>query len=420
LSDNGQRPSRGAAEETIESAKDPIYGPVVASNIDHLMHGGSDNLISSAVDILCRATRYSGKIYRQNIEGYRPEYSYRGASFVSELEDMQRNMTEGVISMLSDKYAMTPAEGQRQVNSANSLLSFAGNDVQRILADANYSLYFSNRTMASGAQLPTTRLNDIVETDTEEQMPHLTRTNLAIGQIVGGIARRNAGRLTVIDNGSGTGATLAAIIGGISDADTDTSQLSITGVESNGDFYASLKEFGVSALTRLRQQNTGFRMEFSDDIYDGMEEETLCLVNDNLADSIAAAKDLPKGPNDVAVVTANYVWHRLTNRAKRGIIDKINEESSNSIFLIADLVENASTVNRRYFDFGNNGPLNCGNIALRQAFENSGFIVRDFAVEGPTGPVHPKLSEKIAAESANDGRLWVAYKGDAAKHALAI
>lgn len=328
--------------------------------------------------------------------------------FIRVLKTMQRSMAEGIIDLLPDDYAMSVAEGRRQAETADELLGRAAPVIGRMLAEANYSLYFSNRTMSSGAELPEKSLDELVEGDTEEQMPHLTRTNLAIGQLVKGITEGHEGILRIIDSGSGTGATLAAIVAGASEGSRNSGldTVSITGIESNPDFYASLQAFGEAAVTKLSEGGSN-------------DAAILRLVQGDILESVRTMEPLPHGKKDVTVLTGNYVWHRLPTEIKDRLVREISERSSNSIILLADLMQNASKVNRQYFNFGNNGPLNCGNIGLQQMLESHGYVVRDTAVDGVHPSIHPKLGEKIRQEAANDGRLWIAYKGSEAERLIA-
>jgi hypothetical protein len=315
---------------------------------------------------------------------------------------------------------MTHDEGRRLARTADDYLTHLGPDGTRLLADTNYSLYFSNHTMATAADLLQTGINDIVETDTESQMPHLTRTNLAIGQIVQNIIERADGKVSVTDMGSGTGATLAAIVAGVEEAGRQGhgGQTSILGLESNPDFYASLEQFMHKAARRLFDAHTGLNSETIDRLMDQPDlfEQTitfngLAIVRGDIMRSVEHLA-IPADQKDISIVTANYVWHRLTTESKRDVVKSLDAD----IFLIADLAENASEVNRRYFNFGNNGPLNCGNLGIEQLFEDEKYTVTTLSRENALQlGVHPKLAKAIEKEASNDGRLWIAYRGEKAR-----
>ncbi len=416
LSDQGLPPLPPHVSAVVRGVQDSIYGPVVASNLEHVRQQDTDpQLAAKAIGALTVLTRASSENYARNA-GWMDSTDFKDS-----LGQVQREMTVGGIALLPDEYAMTRREGRAQVRLADNILAVSSPKVERVLSDGNYTLYFSNRTMSSGAELPE-RIEDVVEEEitSQEKMPHLTRTNLAIGQVVQGIAEHHRGRLSIVDTGSGTGATLAAITAGLGQADGDRlDNVGIHGIEPNADFWKILQSFSGPALEKLLAANTGFRLETSTSPESIGTPQTFGLIHGEVSEIFSQMPPLPNGKDDITVITANYVWHRLTSDVKAGLIDQIAQKASNGIFLIADLVENGSRLNRQYFNFGNNGPLNSGNIGLVDLFESRGFVVADLTRDVPPASIHPKLVEGIREEARNDGRLWVAYKGEESARVLA-
>lgn len=403
--------------EVADAVQSNIYGHIVASNLEYFRTTDTaPEVAAAAARVLCGVTRASARMYWQDRQGARSPKLHLNSHFQTSLTELQANMAQGVIAPLPEEYAMTADEGLQQVRFADKILYDLGPLGRRLLSDANYSLYFSQRTMANGEQLLDTTIDEVVESDGEEQMPHLTRTNFAIGQLLAGIARHRRGRLTIIDNGAGTGATLAATVSAMNQV-SDYKGTAIHAVESNADFCEGLEELAVSVVRKIQAINPAFGL--MTDQRQVAEGSGLVVAHQDVTDFINNLEALPKGKTDVTVMAANYVWHRLPIRAKGSMIRQIDASSSNSIFLIADLAQNASLVNRRYFNFGNNGPLNCGNISLWNSFYRHGFkVTRLGRGHGPTS-IHPKLVERISAEATNDGYLWIAYKGPEAERLMA-
>jgi hypothetical protein len=414
LSDTDHPLAKHAVNDLDRAVSEQIYGPVVASNLEYFRTKRIDpELAGRSAEVLSRLMRRSAAMYLRDSDHTRgvPFTTYASPEFKASLRQMQEHMTQGEIALLPEAYAMTVAEGRIQVGAADQMLSEAGSTIGRILADTNYSLYFSNRTMASAAELSDISINDVVETEQQEKMPHVIRTNLAIGQFVGRIAAQRSENLTIMDHGSGTGLTLASTIQAIGET-ADYDNLNIFGIESNTDFFVHLEDFALDAMVKIQKQNPRFKL-----LYEKADQstDTFYLINQDLVEAVENIGVLPNGNQDVAVTTANYVWHRLPTHVKERFVERIDFSTANSIFLIADLVQNGSQVNRRYFNFGNNGPLNCGNIGLIDTFIARGYKVRQLGQDVAPQAIHPKLIEKISAEAENDGHFIIAYKGEEAE-----
>lgn len=398
-----------------------IFGPVVASNVEHSrVIKVEPELAYNAANTLMRLTARSEVMYRQDREqarGTAPGEAYSSCEFKDARLDLHHNLATGNPVKIPERFAMTAGEGLRQVKAADATLTEAGTEVSRVLANGNYSLYFSNATMLSGAEIPSTSLDDVIESRSEAQMPHLTRSNYIIGQLARHFAAQRQGRLTIIDTGSGTGPTLATIVAGIGEV-SDFTGISINSVESNPDFYGVLEDFAIEAMAKIQGLNHDYGFAKGMEAF-GSSEDLFSLAHLDIAELAAGLDVLPSGRQDVAVVTANYVWHRLTSGLKNRLVERVDNRTNNSIFLIGDLMQNGSEINRRYFNLGNNGPLNAGNLELRQIFEDNGYTVIKLGLDEAPAGLHPKLLEAVIADADNDGHFWIAYKGDEAQRVLA-
>ena len=120
---------------------------------------------------------------------------------------------------------------------------------------------------------------------------------------------------------------------------------------------------------------------------------------------------------EVLLTTANYVWHRLPMTIKRKIVKKL-AEAENVVISVADLVKNASLVNRGYFNLRDNGLLNCGNIELLEMLEEEGFTVIELNETTKPKAMNEVLAQKIGAGTTTDSFFYVAAKGPLAIQAI--
>ena len=90
-----------------------------------------------------------------------------------------------------------------------------------------------------------------------------------------------------------------------------------------------------------------------------------------------------------------------------------------SIVLLADLRANQSDVNERYFNFGNNGPLNCGNLGIEELFRSRGYTVSKLGDTSLNSVIDPRLNTTMIQEGKNDGFFWVAHRGEKAEKLIA-
>ncbi len=419
LSDSGVRPSGYEYMQLSTQTQNEIYGPVVASNLEFMRQQETEPATALAAALtLSGLTRASAMHYRQDEYGLRPNMSESGLhafEFASELATMQGRMAEGEAPyLLPAKFAMSKNEGTAQAIRADVFLTEAGTDVGVVLSDANYGLYFTPKVMATAADIPNTSIEEVIEADGVEKMPHLVRTNLAIGQIVGQLARDAKGNFTVIDIGSGTGATLASIFGELNGTHS-FERTNVVAVEPSRDFARTLQDFAIKAGKQAVKANPEFGISISSNSDLVIAKPELQIVRKPISKVDLSNNVLPQGKDDIAVITANYSLHRLTSQDTAKLAKTLGESAQNVICLIADLMANGSEINRRHFNFGNNGPLNCGNLELQQALEAAGFVVRKVGEVAPPKPVHGALAEKIALEANNDGHMWIAFKGSEAE-----
>lgn len=97
---------------------------------------------------------------------------------------------------------------------------------------------------------------------------------------------------------------------------------------------------------------------------------------------------------------------------------KLFSRLPNIIFIIGDLAQNTSPINRRYFNLAANGPLNAGNRSLTHNFERFGYSVVDLDRFRPAA-LDPRLARRLAHDHKyEDGHLWIAHRGRNAYEAL--
>ena len=421
LGDANGRPNRLHYIQLSTGIHDEIYGPVVASNLEHLRQHEEPDVALEAALALSSLVRTSSSRYRNNYPEIR-SYFRDDLEFAPELMDeistLQSNAAHGEAAyLISPKYAMTKEEGLDQVLRADTELSNAREEVLIALANANYSLYFSPQVMATAADIPEAKIEELVRADGVEKMPHLVRTNLAIGQIVGRLARGVKGKLTIVDIGSGTGATLASIFGELNGSHS-FENTNVVAIEPNRDFAQTLQKFAVDAGKQARAANPAFGISYSKNSDLVIASPELQVVRNPVSKVNLSGNVLPQGKDDVAIVTANYALHRLTSGETTALTKRLGESAENVICLFGDLIANGSEINRRHFNFANNGPLNCGNIALQKALEAAGFVVRKIGEAEAPKAVTPELAAKIAVDAEDDSHMWIAYKGAEAERLI--
>ncbi len=390
-----------------------IYGPEALLYIQEAMTSKEDPaIVTQAVRFFIQALIRSEMLYRTS----RPELFRDNREFDAAMKTHHINVARGNIGLVPDAFAFTPEEGRGQVQCADAALSTVDRRVQQWLASVNENR-FTASTMLTGAELlrnfqngqASTLLGWTERSLSQKAMPHLTLSNLAIGQIAGHVAKYAQQPVRMFDMGAGMGATSGAICLEVRDALRDQARMlpppSVTAIESNQKFFRELRGPFWDALRQIQQTSPSTPL--------------LEMVNSDLTEGLTKLhpNTLPM-PGILGVFAANYVWHRLTTPMKAAIIKDMSDLYPNCIFLIADLVQNASRVNTHYFNLRDNGILNCGNIGLAGLFEKCGMTVQQLNADTAPSSMHPELATRIGAGTTSDSIFLMAYKGEAAERAL--
>ncbi len=308
-------------------------------------------------------------------------------------------LVSGKIESVPEEFIMTREEAIAQAARANAAFSKRP-DLQKLLADANYS-FFTGRTMATAKDLLELDLNDFYT----EGMPHLTASNGAIGFIEGDYIVRlaNEGVTSFITNdlGSGSGATSAGIILGLSDADARLkSKISVTLNLYEGcfAFYQGLLREMVPAIKERAKSFQNISLN----------------VNLHYGDIQAISGECVEG---VQIYAANYVLHRLSDDFKRSLLGRIADRTKGqqALVIFADIYRNTSKMpNRGYFNFSWNGLLNPGNdlgLMEKMIGENGFTVIKSDRDLNQLGMVPPVILDACAsAKMLEQGFLVVGYK----------
>lgn len=395
-----------------------VYGPFLERMIDY----GKKSILKedldseSAVNALVIASR----LYQAADQDYAAQ---EHTLTDEELAVHQANVLNGDIAPVPKEKAVSYENSVAQVERGDNAFYDQPDSVQAALADINYGAFFRPQTMASADRTLDKSVDELISipVDKMEAMPHLTVSNWAIGQTLAGIYRNisrhsDSPRLRVIDIGSGQGATIAAITNSLGSEEVDGKPvLSITGIEVTKGFYDDLSNFTETdnGTNSLGLRPVRYKPEDGTSI---SEPGTITTIK---ADAVQALRnlDISEDPNQLTVITANYSLHRLGRRKKMEILDLISQ-IPNVIFLVGDLAQNTSEVNRRYFNLGANGPLNAGNLYLKELFESFGFDVVNLDRERPDY-LDPRLAKRLASDDKlKDGHLWIAHGGNLATEVL--
>lgn len=399
----------GLVRKYLEAALSVVQDGQVESAVESDKAG-----VASAVNFLSRAAVRTETEYARE----RPEI-LDSPEFRQEIQGLQVNVARGIIELLSERYGMRPQEGRKQVEFADSAFSSLGQRAQLLMAGLNYAT-FTGKTMLTGNALlagsEELDLNGWTEKQMQQSMPHLVLSNMAIGQIVSALLQRGKANelFSIIDTGSGTGCTLAGSVLGVRDAmdkGFDSTRLSITGIEGGRKFFdGELVPFADVAMGKLSDvglDKTIYRKPTRHEVANGQFN----LMYGDILESLKQLHFNKEVQNGVLVITANYAWHRLPRVVKDAMIKKITNQAPNAIFLVADLVQNASEVNRRYFNFRDNGLLNCGNVGLDDVFRFNGY--RLIELNDATAPhsMDSRLAQRIGQGTTSDSIFYVAYRG---------
>jgi|GEM_PF-5318997 len=400
----------------VGGVKDSIYGIAVASNLRFFRtahHSARTEHVPHIIDTLLTLTHASEMDYRTDKYERRPKGWYRSGEFREEVAALHDAIAIGKPDASIMSHPMIITEGIQQVERADSVLgspAAASIGAQRHLADANYATTFSNRTMLSAAAFPDTTPKGIAKMTGNEQMPWLTKTNVAsalVAKAVVQAARKDKGTIDIFDAGSGTGATLAAFVAALGgrSAGNDLSHVSITAMESNPQFLPLLTHFAPTAAAQLATRKHGpFGVQDYITHSTSADVRNIGIMEGDVVGALQAIP-LAEHPKDITVVVENYVFHRVPSVDKLKIFQWLSQ-ASNSLFLFGDLARNGSYINRAYFNFTNNGPLNTGNRGLLHLLNGQGFTVL------PTHESIPReLQAAIAAEQENDCIAGIAFRG---------
>lgn len=426
----------GSSQQELlkRAAGSVIYGPTVERYIVASMDARhpAETLSPGEIDseTVDQALRFLAASALRTEEEYDRRHPgvLQSASFHTAIREHQDHVDRGDIALIPEEFAMTPEEGQHQVDFADQQLARLGSRAQTYLAGLNYAA-FTPSTMQTGLELlegrNRTDLAAWSEKGIQDSMPHLAISNIAIGELVADIYGQTTHRnipLQIIDNGSGSGATLAGIVLGLekgiqSNGSVKPDQIGLTGIECTAPMFGQLQAFAEAAGRRLYYGSNGL-MEMQTRMLTEPEAESIQPGELTVVfDDIAHATDtlMPSTENGLTVVTANYAWHRIPTEVKDKIVKVTTQRNENVIFLIADLVQNASEVNRRYFNFRDNGLLNPGNRHLLEIFAGNGLSFFELDEKRAPRSMDPRLARQIGQGVTSDSIFTAAYRGNLAR-----
>ncbi len=429
--------ARRAHLAVLRPALDTFYGPTIRRYVEIAarspqfgsgLAGGnpvSADVAVQGIDLLAEAALQSQGNFQLRLPGVTEYSGFKGA-----IKRLQRDVVRGKIRLMPEQYAMTVREGQAQVSFADEAFGNRDDDAQRLMAAWNYAI-FTGKTMCSGMDLVAgrvTNLREWSERGLQESMPHLVISNMGIGEAFGAI-NKAASKIGIpvwqIDIGSGSGTTIGGSFLGLikaaeMGAKLDPRQLGVVGVEVTVPMFDQLNKFGQVAINKLNQAlGSGEQMSLRTVRSSGsvpVKPGELLLVNGDAAKSVAALEFPDKtDKGGLKVVTANYSWHRLPTDVKGGLIKSVLQGSDDVIFLIADLAQNGSVVNRRYFNFRDNGLLNCGNIHLGYLWRTNGLASFELNENNAPSNMDPRLARRLSEGTTSDSFFQVAFKGPIAQ-----
>jgi hypothetical protein len=417
-------PVRTGVEMTL---RDPHFGYVMEDNLraaTKVVQGRrADEAMPIAMGTLAHLLGLAGENYRRHDQ--LPSYEM--------WEEHVENVRDGQVEIsLLPRFWSTPEDGQAQVGAADHFLSlYPQPRVQQQLAEINYQLYFNRQTMAGADKTLDITPDAAAAVASVEGMPHLTVANWALGQLAQRVyermSRNGRGNLHIVDMGSGTGATMAAIMNRLHVAQERGSELaperlSVTGIETAPAFFREL-------LTKFPLGTLALRSELGLDSVRGTvgtsdllaqpETGLVRLVKGDIGETIEAMDFAGLPPHDVVLAIGNYALHCIPASTKDRMIGKL-AQAPNLILGIGDLTSNSSVINRGYFNLSNNGPLNAGNIGLQYRLAHAGFLTSTVGYMGYRPDyIDESLTERLAKELTNDGFVTVATHGRRAEELLA-
>ncbi len=321
--------------------------------------------------------------------------------FRDEIRELQNNVLKtGKIEGVSEEFGMSLAESAAQCLRANSAFTLRP-DLEKLLSDWNYS-FFTGRTMATAEDMLTVELTRFYTPG----MAHLSASNAAIGfatrSYILNLVSCGETAFTISDFGSGSGATLAGIILGLSEADKlleKEIEVLINSVEACHAFYEALEKELVPGIMHKTKDLRNIRVAMNLEYGDVQKNITALTVS------------------GVQIYTLNYLLHRLSDASKEAILGKIGARAGkDAVIFVGDMGRNSSEMpNRRYFNLAINGPLNPGNDPklLEGLMRQNGFpltIREDYLcrIEGIPPNV---VGGCISARDNLQGFFMAGYKG---------
>src|SRR3990167_2635368 len=198
-------------QEIIELGRNAyLFGafldPIIKAGIDHVADGSMEQKnVGLALSTIAKLYSFSGEDYK----------GQQGKLTGLALTAHQGNVLSGKIVLVDPEMEMNETNRLSQLTRANEALSKLPPEIQAIIAELNYEVFFRPQTMAGGAE---TRGRNELDTllaslgKDQNAMPHLTLTNWAIGDIAEGVySSTGVRKLDIIDTGSGPGGTIATI-----------------------------------------------------------------------------------------------------------------------------------------------------------------------------------------------------------------
>lgn len=400
-----------------------LYGPYFSAMVNHAAEMVEQGLVDDP-QITGRALGIVAELYtRANRRYDRKPWPKKV------LKEHQYNVLHGILKPVEEKYRTTRAEGIRQVRAANALLTGEVDGVESEISRYNYGgCFFGKGTMADASRtLLRGDSDDLIENNDHSAMPHLSISNYVIGQTIASIMKfakeRDDVKVRVFDYGSGHGATLAAIFRSINrfGAVMDPSRVAFTAIETTKPFFDTLLNFARNK--RKGAPSIGLKVSKARNGSDDFSR--FGFLTAVYGDAPAAFKRLNKkgmgGKDEIIVLDANYVNHRIPDDKKAEILGSVRD-CENVVIAFGDLIRNTSIINRGLFNRGANGPVNCGNEQLRELLEAEGFEIIDLAREKPE-LLEDSLADRMVHDDIDpdkDGHAWIAVRGALARESLGL
>jgi hypothetical protein len=317
---------------------------------------------------------------------------------------------------------MTTDAARQQVEYIDSLygaLGDYGGQVQVLLAQMNYSFFKADSTMSSGiATLMKSKktLQQLEELSDQASlhrgMPHLDRSNAIMALLHGALVAAGTQDLhisTVVVPGAGFGGTTAITLDKVMDVCRgEPSRIfpNFVSIEPCRDLYAGLVDFSELAQRIISGDaeltGPGSLTNIEADILAALRERSWNADTTNEGQALERA-----GSQQVTTFLFNYVLHRLGYPQKVELLREINLQYQDPILFIGDLAYNGSNINRGYFNFCLNGPLNPGNQRLKDALRETGYEVISLEALLVKSELPLKDLRKLAGTSGTADEIFI-------------